>query len=118
MNKDMGIITVFYPTDSVVVAPVPFNKVLASSADSPAQICTTSAGDEYRIPNKEETAALALNSPVIGASSTTGSNRNIFTSSKILTYWGNVVNWTVGFSSAAWLLPSSGADWSVWCVKR
>lgn len=61
MGKDIGIMTILYPTDSVVVAPdvyrVRYDGVSANEAPT---VCTNKAGSEYRIATKDELASILL----------------------------------------------------------
>jgi len=66
-GKDIGIITVFYPTDSSVVAPYPKTQDAAASvpSDSVSGICKAQ-DEEYRMPSREELASMAYNRNIIG----------------------------------------------------
>ncbi len=55
VGKDIGFITVFYPSDATVVSPVPY--VQSSNSGT--------CDNEYRLPNRFEAAAFALNSTLI-----------------------------------------------------
>ncbi len=57
VGKDIGFMTVFYPSDATVVSPVPY--VQSSSS--------ATCDSEYRLPNRFEAAAFALNSTLISA---------------------------------------------------
>ena len=61
-GKDIGLISVFYPTDSVVVAPMPFLRTedLNVAWHDAASACKN-IDSEYRIPNLEEMMALMYN---------------------------------------------------------
>jgi len=66
-GKDIGIITVFYPTDSLVVAPMPHAQDAAESVASDVVSGKCKAQDEdYRMPSKEELAALFVNRNLVG----------------------------------------------------
>ena len=62
MGKDMGFMTLFYPTDSVLVSPDLVNKSITFSGDwqSATQYCK-GLGDDARLPNMEELASLIIN---------------------------------------------------------
>ncbi len=66
VGKDMGFMTVFYPSDSVVVAPVP---LLTDTAYRPhasiAQACKD-MDDNSRAPNLEEAASVFVNKNLMG----------------------------------------------------
>ena len=67
VGKDIGFITVLYPTDSAVAAPMPHIAVgeTGLSLSEGSKYCT-SLDSEYRIPNKEEAASLFVNKKLIG----------------------------------------------------
>ena len=62
VGKDIGVITVLYPTDSVVAAPMPYLRnsgVEVTFAEAPAKC--TELGDEYRAPNIAELMSMTYN---------------------------------------------------------
>ena len=71
VGKDIGFITILYPTDSAVVAPMPHIAAgeTGLSLSEGSKYCT-SLDSEYRIPNKEEAASLFVNKELIGNLST------------------------------------------------
>ena len=62
IGKDMGVISILYPFDSVVVAPMPYlrNEGKQSTFADANKICK-SLGDEYRVPNSAELVSLFYN---------------------------------------------------------
>ena len=111
VGKDIGIMTVFNSTDSIVVAPMPSSANNAGTASwyDAAKMCTD-ADSETRIPNIDELSAMLINQNIINL---TGSAR----------FWsGSVYN-----SERAWYVNASyggrGSDNKptenyVRCVKR
>ena len=84
VGKDIGFMTVFYPSDSNVVSPIPYVQSTTLSD-------TVSCDSEYRVPNRYEAAAMALNANLIKEAaegpyltSTKGA-----TSATTYTYWQN-----------------------------
>lgn len=69
VGKDVGVITVFYSNDSVVVSPIPAKNDLSGSytADSAASACTA-LGEDYRVPNIEELTSLYISEKLFGIS--------------------------------------------------
>ena len=66
IGRDIGFITAFYPTDTVVVNVVPCKNRVASQMSSikwsnAKSACKTMHGEEARVPNKEEMSALYVN---------------------------------------------------------
>lgn len=109
VGKDIGFMTVFYPTDSTVVAPVPHVQDTTLST-------TVACDSEYRVPNKFEAAALALNGKLIKSS-----GENYLTSSKGATGTTTYTYWQKALTSGE--LPSYTQEGSVTaghtrCVKR
>ena len=116
VGKDIGFMTILYPTDSVVVAPVPFRSVISgvTSEEAPTA-CTLQAGDEYRIPTKDELASLFVNQNLIADSF---ANSHWYSSSKIVRPAG-ITNWVIVSSIGEYRIPGVGIDlWGILCVKR
>ena len=70
IGKDMGVMTVLYPTDSVVAAPVPYlrNAGVQVNFNEAAEKCTE-MDPEYRAPNLGELASMFYNMKLIRLSS-------------------------------------------------
>ena len=115
-GKDIGILTVLYPSDSVVVAPVPFNTKFDSvPADEASNVCTTRTGEDYRIPSKDEVISLFVNKDIIGFDA---GDSHLFSSSKLVTSYGYITNWVLFLGSGEFRIPGAGDPWGVLCVKR
>ena len=71
VGKDIGFITAIYPTDSVVVAPMPESTNTVNGANANALVGICRARDDARVPNREELTAIVYNAPLIGFSTTT-----------------------------------------------
>ncbi len=123
-GKDIGFISVFYPTDSVVVAPLAYvrdagsvpQKPTSSGTLSAAQICTKQDSN-YRLPNKDEAAALFVNKALIGnlAEGATW----YWTSGTAIDSSNQTVGWMQSMHSGARLFNSSrGTAFPVRCIKR
>ena len=61
MGKDVGIMSVFYPSDPVLVMPLPFAKDTGSATWTNAAKMCTSMDTDARVPNKEEIMSMAVN---------------------------------------------------------
>ncbi|MCM1010730.1 MAG: type II secretion system GspH family protein, partial [Fusobacterium sp.] len=116
VGKDIGFITVLYPTDSVVVAPMPHVNAgkAGLSLEDGTKYCTQ-LDSEYRVPNKDEAAALFVNKNIIGnlpagwlTTSSKGLENNVLRVWTQSTYTGNRVLTGDG----------AGQDNYVRCVKR
>ncbi len=116
VGKDIGFMTILYPTDSVVVAPVPFRSVISGvTSDEAPTACTLQAGDEYRIPTKDELASLFANQKLLADSFV---NKHWYSSSKIVRSAG-ITNWVIVSSIGEYRIPRIGTDlWGILCVKR
>ena len=116
VGKDIGFMTILYPSDSVVVAPIPFRTILTEvRADEASNACTVKAGDEYRIPTKDELAALFANKSLMAIS---GGNTHWYSSSKFVRT-NDITNWLIVSTFGEYRLPNPGVShWGVLCVKR
>ena len=116
VGKDIGFMTILYPTDSVVVAPVPFRSIISGvTSDEAPTACTLQAGNEYRIPTKDELASLFANQNLLADSFV---NRHWYSSSKITVPTG-ITNWVIVSSIGEYRIPRVGIDlWGILCVKR
>ena len=67
IGKDIGFITIFYSTDSMVVAPYPHSQDAASSVGNAdiSQVCKQQ-DSEYRLPTKEELVSVWVNEKFLG----------------------------------------------------
>jgi len=117
VGKDIGFITVIYPTDSVVVAPMPIAQMSdtkASQKDA-GKLCA-SLDSESRVPNKEEMIAIFTNQNLIGQYKTSsgGGKGNLWS--------GSLISPTMGWqlSEPTGLLYNTPRTVSLFvkCVKR
>ncbi len=66
MGKDIGFLTVLYPTDSVVVAPIPLPTDLSAGVEQyNAGAACVARDNETRLPNKEELISIFVNKTLI-----------------------------------------------------
>lgn len=118
VGKDVGFMTVFYPSDPVVVAPVPManNATSATSSDAP-KVCS-SLCDEYRLPNKEEMASITLNKKFVGNVSGSFATTSRI-EDNVQTPYSTGNHWLL--ESSGWYIAraySSTSKFSVRCIKR
>ena len=83
VGKDIGVMTVLYPTDSVVAAPVVYVRDASVSNQyvtwyQAAENCRGLDG-EYRLPNREEVFSLFVNKYLLGLPATGSGNTNTWT---------------------------------------
>ncbi len=113
-GKDIGFITAFYPSDSVVVAPFPVQRASTINASQvsleTAKSYCRNDFDNARVPNREELMAMSANAPLFGRENTTVG----FHSSTI---YDETRNWHVHYATGQiYASPKTAA--AVWCIKR
>ncbi len=112
VGKDIGIITAIYPTDPVVVAPMPALTNAASATQTAASSKCQAQDSEYRLPNREEAAALYYNKNIFGIS-----NGHYWTSSLVSA--GNAGKaWRQALDSGSRMDIARSESASVRCIKR
>ena len=111
VGKDIGFISVLYPSDSIVVAPIPilYDSNPVAFEDASAQC--KNFDSESRIPNKDEYAALFYNRDLIGVDT------------ERYCYWtgspfSSTQAWHFCFSTGYAAPYSKTAGYKVRCVKR
>lgn len=111
-GKDIGYITALYPSDSVVVAPIPLSKKAGGSTQLGASKKCYNQDPESRVPNREELFAMFYNRIFInwGEATIVWSSSNI----SATTAWG--VYLTSGDARKLERSRSSSCD--AWCIKR
>ena len=122
MGKDVGIITVFYPTDSEVVAPEPVAQDAASSiAAADVRAICKEQDTSYRMPTQLELASMLTNKNLIANMS----QPRYWSSSLSVT--GSAVGTGGHYSSSHWYLNYQAGifnsdtnldNMAVRCVKR
>ena len=61
VGKDIGFITALYPSDPVIVAPLPLNSDAGSAAQTDASKLCRAQDSESRLPNIDELSAMFIN---------------------------------------------------------
>ena len=104
-GKDIGFMTVFYPTDSEVVMPIPLNKDSAKSQTyvNALKVCKN-VGSDVRLPNKEELAAIGFNKNLLDIS--------------IETFYAATQNWKMVLLHGCWSKGNFDGGIRVRCIKR
>ena len=113
-GKDVGVITVFYPTDSLVVSPQPYPQDATSGTSasiSVSGVCKN-LDAEYRLPTKEDLAALVINKNIVGNLTAPRYVSSSFTSNASNMWYLHVP--TIGCYHMEW----GDVDVSIRCVKR
>ena len=116
VGKDIGFITVFYPTDSVIAAPLPTNTLSSSGTDQKSAIALCKKqNNESRLPTIDELGSIYLNQKLVyGSLYTTQTD-----------YWsatktGTNKGWYMGFTSGNYWTYSNSVtrNCKVQCIKR
>ncbi len=113
VGKDIGFMSVFYPTDSIVVAPVPLTRAAGSGTYETAISLCSKQDTESRIPNREEMLSMAVNYKLLG---TTQSGHYLTSSRAVTKNAGDV--WYQSFSTGRVFVYPKNYTANVWCVKR
>lgn len=117
VGKDIGVMTIMYPSDPVIVAPYPASKTLPANVIRDATKACTEFDSEYRMPNLEEVYSIFVNKQLLKPSNYVNGN---YWSSRLAVRPGS--NITVGIG----VIMGTGEidDWApsttayTWCVKR
>ena len=114
IGKDIGFISVFYPSDSVVAAPNIglFYAGKANKADAISLCRKTDVN--YRLPNREEIMAMFINKDILGFDSISNGEWTFWSSAVVDTMQSWYMVYTVGYLNNA----DEGREFGVSCVKR
>ena len=115
MGKDVGFISVLYPSDSVVVAPLPLTSSAGTSTQTDAGKLCQKLDSESRLPTREELAAMFYNKLLIDMPE--GNDANAWSSSVIYES-GALKAVNQGFISGIQLYFNRSSRFGVRCVKR
>jgi len=97
VGKDIGVITVFYPTDSIVVAPFPLAQKITNTEYPKISSACAKLNNEYRMPNKEELYSIYVNSKLFGETS-----GNYPSSTKFRLPSGSMAVWMLSLATGFW----------------
>ena len=93
VGKDIGFITALYPSDPVVVAPVPLaQNVSGTKKQAEAGNECTNMDNESRLPNINELSAMFYNRELIGITSGTFWSSSVMSSGEAGTAWYQTFN--------------------------
>ena len=115
VNKDIGFLTVIYPTDSVVVSPYvhPQDASASVSYDDAARACTNQ-DPEYRMPNRYELMSMFASRYLIGANRF-GSGYN---TSSLMQHQNQVLAWRL-YTQPGTMSPAlKSIQYKLRCVRR
>ena len=118
IGKDMGFMTLFYPSDSILVAPMPLAKNLSGSysRDAAARACNNL--DDAKLPNIDELASIALNEKFVSSPTLGETYSEMWSSTKSDNDFSKSI--TVYFHIGSYLMSerNSSESYPVRCVKR
>ena len=116
VGKDIGFMTLMYPSDPKITAPVPAPSALsgtyAMTGDNNATRACTTYDSEYRLPNLEELYSLFVNKNLLSSSISA-----YFYTSTSVTLGNDVKRLAIRFSSGE-VDDFLTSAFNVWCVKR
>ncbi len=114
IGKDVGVMTVFYRTNSVVVAPNPFpSNASTSTVPSYSEDGNDAGSLCARLPDRDELASIAINYNVIGMSVGDYLSGSVISSGKDGLVWGQIMR-NSGLRSRL----ARSKSGSVRCVKK
>ena len=115
VGKDIGIMTAFYPTDSVVVAPVPIRQSGAVKSYRDAIGYCKTQDSESRLPNKDELGSMFVNRKLFGAYSYAYQSSSLSTVKDSDGVFKAFIQY---FETGRRYPYYQGGRTYVWCVKR
>ncbi|MCM1009731.1 MAG: hypothetical protein NC390_02475 [Fusobacterium sp.] len=115
VGKDIGFISVLYPSDSVVVAPVLANQNATSTIVMHALTNSTcvAQNSETRMPNKDEVAAIFYNQLLIG-----DTDAHHYWTGNTLVKDSQILAWAMYMKTGRLVPIPRNASSNVRCVKR
>ncbi|MCM1009288.1 MAG: type II secretion system GspH family protein [Fusobacterium sp.] len=110
VNKDIGFITVLFPSDSVVVSPINYpqrHSGLVAYTDA-AKTCTKT-DPEYRVPNRYELMSMLASKRLLGLVDGAYNSSSLDSAGKV---------WRIWFQAGMLEVTTKDNEYSLWCVKR
>ncbi len=109
VGKDIGFMSILYPTDSVVAAPLPVNNDSAAGSYQAAIGACNKMDTESRLPNKDELSAIFFNKNLVGI-------KNMY-------YWSGTVEsstyaWSQNMGGGNRMITAKTRPARVRCIKR
>ena len=117
VGKDIGFMTLMYPSDPKISAPIPAQSALsgtyAMSGDNNATQACTASDSEYRVPNIEELYAMFV-------------NKNLLKNEHPSRYWSSTSVTNGSSVRKLFVNPNNGEvddqaleyAYTIWCIKR
>ena len=111
VGKDIGFMSVLYPSDSVVVAPMPYTRMTASTSQQESGGACRELDESLRSPNMEELAAMFYNKTLLRSSGWESWSSTIASSNP--TY-----AWRLNSTIGVWAIQPRSVTRSTRCVYR
>ncbi|MCM1010907.1 MAG: prepilin-type N-terminal cleavage/methylation domain-containing protein, partial [Fusobacterium sp.] len=122
LNKDIGFITIFSPSDSIVVAPFVHTRDTENVSWRETSKACTKLDNEYRVPTKQELWAMFVNNGLLGLSAQDyNESAAVYwssTSAGMSTDGVTPLAWAQGMDDGRYTLRGQNVDMAVRCVKR
>ncbi len=113
VGKDIGVITVLYPTDPNVVAPLPLTRDAGNEDWYNAPSLCSEQDSESRIPNRDELSAMFYNRMVFAIP-----QAREYWSSSVISVNNSIQAWKQGFGTGYRYAQARDNSGSVRCIKR
>ena len=112
IGKDLGVLTVLYSTDSVVVSPQPYTKTVLTNTpfEEARKACGDIEGSEYRLPNRAELASMFVNNSLFEITGHNLMSLDFYDKDRIFFQSFN--------TGQVMLMDVSSNGWFYRCVKR
>ncbi len=112
VGKDIGFITALYPSDPVIVAPMPLSADAGETEQYNAGALCQKQDSESRIPNRDELAAMFFNRTILGITS------GNYWSGSVITSGNDGTAWNMGFRSGRRFPHPRSIPRVIRCIKR
>jgi len=113
VGKDIGFITALYPSDPVIVAPMPLQRNVSEAKNQiEAGAACTSLDTESRMPNRDELSAMFFNRDLIGIT------YGHYWSGTVITPGESGSGWIVDFNTGRHFPYTRNTGDTIRCVKR
>ncbi len=113
VGKDIGFLTALYPTDSVIIAPMPLAMdVSEMKKQTDASIACTAMDSESRLPNRDELTSIFYNRDLVGM---TGGR---YWTSSVISSGETGMAWYIGVKAGHRYPYGRDNECNVRCIKR
>lgn len=118
VNKDIGVMGIIYPTDSIVAAPYPYPQNAGSyTYENSARACTNQ-DSEYRMPNRYELMTMFAAQNLFGLGTNGVAQAGGYNTSSLLQIASSTHAWRIMFGVGTMEPHPRTNPYSLRCVKR